>query len=177
MNFRRFFVTFAAILSTLAAVACSKGEHKATELKAERKKKNEALRAEGNALLAQSDVLRKELDQAPFKISISDAPIANPVASGKALDHKTVGLKYNWERLTVTERQAAKEKLAATMTALTQALEIDAKKGVWIRPIEKVKDRKAAVESYQESLGNFELQYGEQFNPPTAGSGPLYKSL
>lgn len=177
MRFGRFFVTSAAILSTLAIVACSKGEQKADVKRAERLKQNKALLAEGNALIAQTDALRKELDSAPLNIKIQDVPIENPVAKGKTINHKTIGESYNWERLTQAERQLAKEKLAALMTGLTRILEIDAKKGVWVENIKKINERRVATEAYQTSLGLFETQYGEQYNPQSAGSGPLYKNL
>lgn len=175
MQIGRFFVTFVGIFTLLTTVSCSKSaERKAKEKKAAREQLSKALLAEGETLLSQSDELRKELDEI-YKIWIRDEPIK--VAAQTTRDHKTLGRDYNWDRLNKPERQAVKEKLAALMTKYSRILEIDAKKGVYITHIKKIKDRKLATESHQISLTNFELLYGEQFNPPTAGSGPVYKNF
>lgn len=174
MRFGRFFVTIAAILSLLATVSCSKSaERKAKEKKAARQEMNKALLAEGETLLTQTDEQRKELDDL-YKIWIRDEPIK--VAADTTRDHRTLGRDYNWERLNSTERQAVKEKLAALMTGYARILEIDAKKGVYITHIKKIKDRKLATESHQISLSNFEKLHGEQYNPQ-GGTGPVYKNL
>lgn len=174
MNFGRFFVTSVLALITLGSVACSKGRPSEKSMEFSRSKNNKVLLAEGEQLLVQSDALRKEL-QDNFRILIADSPVQ--VASGVTIDHKTVGREFNWARLTLTERQTAKEKLASLMTAYTRILEIDTKRGVYVTHLEKVRDRKAATESHQISLSTFERIRGEQYNPATPGQGPVYKNI
>lgn len=174
MKFERFFVTSVLVLATIGSAGCSKEKQSAKDKEAARAKQNKVLVVEGEGLLIQVDDLRREVDD-NYKIRILDAPLK--VASGLTVNHRILGERYNWERLTLAQRQTAKERLATLMTALTRIIEIDTKKHVYVTNLQKIEDRKHAVESYQISLANFERGRGENYESPTAGTGPTHRGI
>ncbi len=174
MKFGRIFVTVTMVLATLGTVACSQGEKKAKEKKAARQAQNKALIAEGTELLAQYTALRTELDN-DYKIIVADQRVK--LAPHIYADHRTLGKEYNWVRLSLAQRQTAKERLASMITVLTRIIEIDTKRGVYVDHLQMILDRKTAAESFQISLGNFEKLRGEMFDDPAPANSPVYRNM
>ncbi len=167
MRIARFFVTCVVLLGTLGSVACAnKKDKKKTD-----SAKIELMRAEGAAKWEQSEVLGQEL-AAAFRIRILDG--AQRLGSGQLVDSKIMGQKFNWGRLTLGERQAAKEKLAQYVTAVSRLVEMDARKGVYLTYMDKVHSRYDGALAFQASLTSFEKIAGEMYEPKVAGQGPIY---
>ena len=149
MKLGRFFVTAVAILATLGTTACH----------SQKKETRRTLALEGSQKLTESQALAEELYKT-YRIKIVDEPWK--LSSGVYVDSTRIGSSYNWRRLTLAERQAAKEKLAQMITLLSRVMEIDAKKGLYIDRVEKVRSRYKGAIAFQNSLRQFEEIYGEQ---------------
>lgn len=167
MRIARFFVTCVVLLGTLSSVACgNKKDKKKTDTAT-----MQSLKAEGAAKWEISEVLGKDLAQA-YRIMILD--YAQRMPSGALIESKTMGHKFNWGRLTLAERQAAKEKLAQYVTAVSRLVEMDARKGVYLTNMDKVRSRYEGALAFQASLTKFEEIAGEMYEPKVAGQAPIY---
>lgn len=72
---------------------------------------------------------------------------------------------FDWNKLSKSERQVAKEKLAEYVAAVTRTFEIDAKKGLYVTKKEVLQKQLDGAMALQKSLENFERTYGENFEP------------
>lgn len=166
----RFFVTIVVLLGTVISMGCG-----------DKKKRNggdpvkmAALKAEGKAKWDESELLGKELAQS-FRIMILDEPMRTKNGRRTELiSSRVMGQKYNWGRLTLPERQAAKEKIAQYITVVSRIIEIDAKRGIYVTHMDKVRSRYEGALAFQESLNLFEKVAGEQFDPKQPGQLPIY---
>lgn len=165
MNFARFFVTAVILVTSVVSVGCGDKKKAKTDPAA-----ITALRNEGKAKWEDTELLTKELAQT-YRILILDMPFRH---NKLTIDGKLMGQKFNWGRLTLSERQAAKEKLAAFITSTSRIIEIDAKKGVYVTHMDKVRSRYASALAFQTSLNLFEQNGGESFEPKNPGQGPIY---
>lgn len=136
MKIGRFFVTSVFILATAAFVACtSKSDKRSAQV------------TEGNQQLQVAASAQTSLES-QFKISLNDTK-------------KT----FDWNSISRTARQSAKEKLADYVSAVTRTLAIDAKKGLYLTQKELVQQQLAQAMVLQKSLETFESTYGETFDP------------
>ena len=116
MKSARFFVTSVVLFATLGAIGCGgKKDKKKTDVG-----QLQSLREDGVVKWEQSEILTKDLAH-NYRIMVLDYPQRLP--SGQLIDSKMMGQKYNWGRLTLAERQAAKEKLAQFVTAISRLAE------------------------------------------------------
>lgn len=161
----RFFVTSVLLLATLSSVAChSKKPTSDTNL---------ALKAEVGEKATSSEVLIEDLAKS-YRILILDFP--TKANDGSLADSTRWGNSYNWRRLSLADRSAAKEKLAQLVTLLSRLIAIDARPGVVVTNMEKVQSRYRGALAFQSSLGNFEKIYGEQIDPQGTSTEHIYSS-
>lgn len=167
MGFPRFSVTVVLLLGTVISMGC--GNKKKT--KTPDPVKMATLKSEVKGKWDESEALGKELNQS-FHILILDEDYRT--RNGSLVTSKLMGQKFNWGRLTLAERHAAKEKLARYVTVVGRLIEIDAKRGVYITNMDKVRSRYEGSLAFQESLNMFEKVVGEQYEPKTPGQSPIY---
>jgi hypothetical protein len=167
MNFARFFVTVVFLFGTVISMGCSDKKTGKSD-----PARMSSLKKEVKSKWDDSDVQGRELAQA-FRILILDAPI-RAVSTMTLIDSRLMGQKFNWGRLTFSERQTAKEKLAKYVTNISRLIEIDAKRGVYITNMDKVRSRYQGALAFQESLTFYEKAKGEQYEPANPGQPPTY---
>ncbi len=170
MLLRRIFVTSVAILATLAlAAGCTNKNDRELEEAARRERAQAALK-EGTEALTKSETIRQELSQ-EFRIIILDYPLKSGT---QKIEPEKLGQNYNWRRLSLEERQAAKEKLAQYGTLISKVIEIDSRRGIYVTHMNKIRSRKMAADAFQDSLNNFEEINGPTFNPPKNENERVY---
>lgn len=165
----RFFVTAVVVLNSVISIGCAdkKKRSKADPIQIS------ALRNEGKAKWDETETLGTELRTA-YGIMILDQPHRTEKNSRTMITSKLMGQKYNWHRLTLAERTAAKEKLAKYVQAVSRILEIDAKKGVYVTNMAIIRSRYDGALAFQNSLFQFEKVVGEQYESKAAGQPPVY---
>jgi len=160
MRTGRFFVTYVLILATAVLAACTP-----------KKEKRQAQVREGNQQIQAAARAQNELGE-KYKIILVPGEVHS--SSGKTANAQNVAEDFNWHRLTREERQGAKETLAAYVTAVSRTLEIDAKKGVYMTGKEILQYQLESARAYQRSLEEFEVIYGESYNPKNPKDQPLF---
>ena len=100
---------------------------------------------EGNQQIKTAATVQADL-QLNFKISLNESA-------------------FDWNKLSKSARQSAKEKLAEYVASVTRTFEIDAKKGLYLTKKEVLQKQLDGAMILQKSLENFERTYGENFEP------------
>lgn len=107
--------------------------------------KRSAQVAEGNQQIRAAAAVQSDLEL-NFKLSLGDA-------------------RFEWNKLSRSQRQTVKEKLAEYVAAVTRTFEIDAKKGLYLTKKEILQKQLDGAMALQKSLETFERTYGENFEP------------
>ena len=85
--------------------------------------------------------------------------------NGKRVSAIDLARDFNWRKLSLEERQQAKAGLNEFVACLSQVLQADAKKGIYLTNKETVIRSRDVALAYQKSLEFFERIHGEMFSP------------
>ncbi len=154
MKLGRFFVTVTTLLC-LSLLTVVSARHTVVH-----ESTSEGLVHEGNAKLAEAQVLQRELAH-KFNVVIGSETSA------------THAIK--WNGFSKLQRLEVQSGIAAYLSLLNRVLQIDAQKNITIEHREQVVASRHSAEALQESIENFEKIYGQNFETKSSENGIVHE--